>query len=79
MLWQACSPQQLSSTKRSRPPGQRLVHRQPARHRFFAGFAERPLQQLHLLAAQRLLETLAFFAQFQQALTFVGLGRDAFD
>ncbi len=37
------------------------------------------MQQFHLLAAQRLLETLAFFAQLQQAFALVGLGRDAVD
>lgn len=56
---------------------QRLIHRQPSRHRVFAGFAEGALQQFHLFTAQGLLEALAFFAQFQQAFTLVSLGGHA--
>ncbi len=56
---------------------QRLIHRQPSRHRVFADFAEGALQQLHLFAAQGLLKALALIAQFQQAFTLVSLGRHA--
>lgn len=54
-----------------------LIHREPARHRFFPSFGEGALQQLHLFTAQRLLEPHTFLGQFQQAFALVGLGRNA--
>lgn len=54
-----------------------LIHRQPSGNGLFAGITECALQQFDLLTSQRLFEALAFLAQFQQAFTLVGLGRDA--
>ena len=54
-----------------------LIHRQPALHGFFSGLAEGALQQFHLFATQRLLETLPLFSQFQQAFALVGFGGNA--
>lgn len=58
---------------------QRLIHRQPAIHRIAPCFGEDPLQQLDLLAAQRLFELRSFSREFQQAFALVVFGRDAQD
>ncbi len=69
--------QRSLATGGSRLAGKCLIHREPARHRFFPCFGEGALQQLHLFTAQRLLETQAFLGQLQQAFALVGLRRNA--
>ena len=70
---------EIVTDRSSRPKRitQRLIHRQPAIHRIAPCFGEDPLQQLDLLAAQRLFELRSFSREFQQAFALVVFGRDA--